>query len=77
MGKIKQGDKLQDVWRNNSPLAGTDKEGISQEQAEKKRQPLGIRGWEEGGMDTSRDHSKEKGLRPGGPIGRNIAYPGH
>lgn len=61
MGKIKQGDKLQDVWRNNRPLAGTDKEGISQEQAEKRRQPLGIRGWEGGGMDSSREHSKEKG----------------
>ena len=78
MGKIKQGDKLQDVWRNSRPWPGTEKEGISQEQAEKRKQPLGIRGWEGSGVDTSREHSKEKGLLwPGGPTGRNVAHPGH
>ena len=44
----------------------------------KRRQPLGIRGWEGSGVDTSSEHSKEKGLLwPGGPTGRNVAHPGH
>ena len=54
-------------------MAGTDKEASL-----KRRQPLGTRGWEGSEVDTSRECSKEKGLLwPGGPTGRNVAYPGH